>query len=102
MRTVRLFLLGVCAALAGTEPSGAADPYPTRAPRLVVGFPAGGPTDIVARIMAQCLSDRLGQQVIVENRPGAGSNVATQAVIAAPTDGYTLMIISPPHAINAT
>ena len=52
--------------------------------------------------MAQCLSDRLGQQVIVENRPGAGSNVATQAVIAAPTDGYTLMIISPPHAINAT
>jgi len=102
MRTVRLFLLGVCAALAGIEPSGAADPYPTRAPRLVVGFPAGGPTDIVARIMAQCLSDRLGQQVIVENRPGAGSNVATQAVIAAPTDGYTLMIISPPHAINAT
>ena len=80
----------------------AADPYPTRAVRLIVGFPAGGPTDIVARIMAQCLSDRLGQQVIVENRPGAGSNVATQAVIAAPPDGYTLMIISPPHAINAT
>ena len=68
----------------------------------MVGFPAGGPTDIVARIMAQCLSDRLGQQIVVENRPGAGSNVATQAVITSPPDGYTLMIVSPPHAINAT
>ena len=95
----RLLVLGLC--LVAAAPSLAAD-YPTRAVRLVVGFPAGGPTDIVARIMAQCLSERLGQQVIVENRPGAGSNVATQAVIAAPADGYTLMIISPPHAINAT
>src|SRR5262245_34630518 len=80
----------------------AAADYPTRAIRLVVGFPAGGPTDIVARILAQALSERIGQQVIVENRPGAGSNVATQAVIASPPDGYTLMIVSPPHAINAT
>jgi tripartite-type tricarboxylate transporter receptor subunit TctC len=95
----RLLVLGLC--LVAAAPSLAAD-YPARAVRLVVGFPAGGPTDIVARIMAQCLSERLGQQVIVENRPGAGSNVATQAVIAAPADGYTLMIISPPHAINAT
>jgi len=102
MRAARFVLLGLCVALIGVAPSRAADPYPTRAVRLVVGFPAGGPTDIVARIMAQCLSERLGQQVIVENRPGAGSNVATQAVIAAPPDGYTLMIISPPHAINAT
>jgi tripartite-type tricarboxylate transporter receptor subunit TctC len=102
MSIARLFLLGLCVVLIGVAPLRAADPYPTRAVRLIVGFPAGGPTDIVARIMAQCLSDRLGQQVIVENRPGAGSNVATQAVIAAPPDGYTLMIISPPHAINAT
>jgi tripartite-type tricarboxylate transporter receptor subunit TctC len=102
MEAARLFLLGLCVVLTGVAPSRAAHPYPTRAVRLVVGFPAGGPTDIVARIMAQCLSERLGQQVIVENRPGAGSNVATQAVIAAPADGYTLMIISPPHAINAT
>ena len=97
----RRFILGLGLALAGTFPSQAAD-YPARAVRLVVGFPAGGPTDIVARILAQSLSERLGQQFIVENRPGGGSNVATQAVINSPPDGYTLMIVSPPHAINAT
>ena len=97
---VRFLVLGLCLALCG--PSFAADPYPTRAVRLIVGFPAGGPTDIVARIMAQSLSERLGQQIIVENRPGAGSNIATQAVITSPPDGYTLLLVSPPHAINAT
>ena len=96
---VRFLVLGLCLALCG--PSFAADPYPTRAVRLIVGFPAGGPTDIVARIMAQSLSERLGQQIIVENRPGAGSNIATQAVITSPPDGYTLLLVSPPHAINA-
>jgi tripartite-type tricarboxylate transporter receptor subunit TctC len=95
----RLLVLGLC--LVAAAPACAAD-YPTRPLRLIVGFPAGGPTDIVARIVAQSLSERVGQQVIVENRPGAGSNVATQAVIASPPDGYTLMIVSPPHAINAT
>jgi tripartite-type tricarboxylate transporter receptor subunit TctC len=99
---VRLLVLGLCLVLTGAAPSRAADPYPTRAVRLIVGFPAGGPTDIVARIMAQALSERLGQQVIVENRPGGGSNIATQAVINAPADGYTLLLVSPPHAINAT
>ena len=98
--TVRLCVLALCLALA--SPSFAADPYPTRAVRLIVGFPAGGPTDIVARIIAQSLSERLGQQIIVENRPGAGSNIATQAVITSPPDGYTLLLVSPPHAINAT
>ena len=98
--TVRLCVLALC--LAWASPSFAADPYPTRAVRLIVGFPAGGPTDIVARIIAQSLSERLGQQVIVENRPGAGSNIATQAVITSPPDGYTLLLVSPPHAINAT
>jgi tripartite-type tricarboxylate transporter receptor subunit TctC len=100
LAVVRLFVLGLCFALA--SPSFAADPYPTRAVRLIVGFPAGGPTDIVARIIAQSLSERLGQQIIVENRPGAGSNIATQAVITSPPDGYTLLLVSPPHAINAT
>jgi tripartite-type tricarboxylate transporter receptor subunit TctC len=99
---VRLVLLGFWLALAATAPSRAADPYPTRPVRLIVGFPAGGPTDIVARITAQALSERLGQQIVVENRPGAGSNIATQAVITAPPDGYTLLLVSPPHAINAT
>jgi tripartite-type tricarboxylate transporter receptor subunit TctC len=96
----RLLVVAACLA-AGVLPAAAAD-YPVRPIRLIVGFPAGGPTDIVARIVAQALSERIGQQVIVENRPGAGSNVATQAVIASPPDGYTLMIVSPPHAINAT
>jgi tripartite-type tricarboxylate transporter receptor subunit TctC len=100
--TARLVVLGVCLALVGVGPSPAAEPYPTRPVRLIVGFPAGGPTDIVARITAQSLSERLGQQVVVENRPGAGSNIATQAVITAPPDGYTLLLVSPPHAINAT
>lgn len=100
--TARVFALGLCLALVGIAPSLAADPYPTRPVRLIVGFPAGGPTDIVARIVAQSLSERLGQQIIVENRPGAGSNIATQAVITSPPDGYTLLLVSPPHAVNAT
>jgi tripartite-type tricarboxylate transporter receptor subunit TctC len=98
----RLLVIGFWLALVGVAPSQAADPYPTRPVRLIVGFPAGGPTDIVARITAQSLSERLGQQVIVENRPGAGSNIATQAVITSAPDGYTLLLVSPPHAINAT
>jgi tripartite-type tricarboxylate transporter receptor subunit TctC len=100
--TVRIFVLSLGLALAGIASSPAADPYPTRLVRLIVGFPAGGPTDIVARIVAQSLSERLGQQIIVENRPGAGSNIATQAVITSPPDGYTLLLVSPPHAVNAT
>ena len=98
----RRCVLGTCLTLIGVAPSPAADPYPTRAVRLIVGFPAGGPTDIVARIVAQSLSERLGQQIIVENRPGAGSNIATQAVVTSPPDGYTLLLVSPPHAVNAT
>jgi tripartite-type tricarboxylate transporter receptor subunit TctC len=100
MHTARLLILAACLTC-GTLPSHASD-YPTRPVRVIVGFPAGGPTDIVARIIAQSLSERLGQQFIVENRPGAGSNIATQAVITSPPDGYTLLLVSPPHAINAT
>src|SRR5690606_29322251 len=73
-----LSLLTLCL---GAGAAQAADPYPTRPVRLVVGYAAGGPTDIVARVMAQWLTDRLGQQFIVENKPGAGGNVATEAVI---------------------
>jgi tripartite-type tricarboxylate transporter receptor subunit TctC len=79
-----------------------AQSYPTRPVRLVVGFPAGGPADIGARLTAEWLSERLGQQVIVENRAGAATNLATEAVIRAPADGYTLLYSMVSNAINAT
>ena len=76
--------------------------YPSRPIRLIVGFPAGGPTDITARLIAQWLSERLGQQIVIENRGGAGSNIAVEATIGAPPDGYTLLIVGATNAINAT
>jgi tripartite-type tricarboxylate transporter receptor subunit TctC len=81
---------------------GRAQSYPSRPVRLVVGFAAGGSTDIVARLIGQWLSERFGQQFIIENRPGAGTNIATEAVAHSPADGYTLLMVSPSHAINAT
>ena len=71
-----------------------AQAYPTRPVRIIVGFAAGGGADIVARLMGQWLSERLGQQFIIENRPGAGSNIATEAVVRAPPDGYTLLLVN--------
>jgi tripartite-type tricarboxylate transporter receptor subunit TctC len=78
-----------------------AQAYPSRTARIVVGFPAGGATDIQARLMGRWLSDRLGQQFIIENRAGASGNIGTEAVAKAPADGYTLLQIVTPHAINA-
>ena len=78
-----------------------AQAYPSRPARIVVGFAAGGATDIQARLMGQWLSDRLGQQFIVENKPGASGNIGTEAVAKAPADGYTLLQVVTPHAINA-
>jgi tripartite-type tricarboxylate transporter receptor subunit TctC len=82
--------------------SQSAGAYPTRLVRWVVGFPPGGLSDIVARLMAQWLSERLGQPFIIENRPGAASNIATEAVVHAPADGYTLLMVSGGNAINTT
>jgi tripartite-type tricarboxylate transporter receptor subunit TctC len=79
-----------------------AQAYPTRPVRLIVGFPPGGTTDIVARLIGQWLSERLGQQFIIENRPGANTNLAFEAVARAPPDGYTLGSMGPSNAINAT
>jgi tripartite-type tricarboxylate transporter receptor subunit TctC len=79
-----------------------AQSYPTRPVRMIVGFAAGGGTDITARLMGQWLSERLGQQFVIENRPGASGNIATEAVVRAPPDGYTLLAIASSVAINAT
>ena len=79
-----------------------AESYPTRPIHFIVGFPAGGPNDILARLIGQWLSERLGQPVIVEDRPGASSNIATEAVVRAPADGYTLLMVGPANAINAS
>jgi tripartite-type tricarboxylate transporter receptor subunit TctC len=99
----RRLLALTAAALAGV-PSRAvrADAYPSRPVHWIVGFAPGGSTDILARVIGQYLSEKLGQSFIIENRPGAGSNIATEVVVNAPPDGYTLLMISPAHAVNAS
>jgi tripartite-type tricarboxylate transporter receptor subunit TctC len=79
-----------------------AQAYPTRPVHLIVGYAAGGTNDIIARLVGQSLSERLGQQFLIENRPGAGTNIATEAAVNAPADGYTLLLVGPANAINAT
>ncbi len=79
-----------------------AEGYPTRPVRFIVGYPPGGAADITARLMGQWLSDRLGQPFIIENRPGGGTNIATEAVVRADPDGYSLLLIAPANAINAS
>ena len=90
------------AALPAVSRTARAQAYPTRPVRLVVGYPAGGGTDIIARLMGQWLSERLAQPFITENRPGAGSNIAAEAVVRAPPDGYTLLVFNTTAAINTT
>jgi tripartite-type tricarboxylate transporter receptor subunit TctC len=90
------------AALPAVSRFARAQAYPTRPVRIVVGFAPGGGVDIVARLIGQWLSERLGQQFIIENRPGAGTNIATEAVVRAPADGYTLLLVNAANAVNAT
>jgi tripartite-type tricarboxylate transporter receptor subunit TctC len=101
-RRTFLYLTAGAAALPAVSRIARAQAYPTRPVRIIVGFPPAGGADIVARLIGQWLSERLGQQFIVENRPGAGSNIGTEAVVRAPPDGYTLLLVTSPNAINAT
>jgi tripartite-type tricarboxylate transporter receptor subunit TctC len=97
-----LHLAAGAAALPAVSRVARAQAYPARPVRIFVGFAAGGGVDIVARLIGQWLSERLGQPVIIENRPGAGGNIGTEAVVRAPADGYTLLMVGAYNAINAT
>jgi tripartite-type tricarboxylate transporter receptor subunit TctC len=102
IRLGRALVLTILLSWGAATTASAADPYPTRPVRLIVGFAAGGPTDVIARVMAQSLTERLGQQFVVENRPGAGGNVATEAMITSRPDGYTVLVVATANAINIT
>ncbi|WP_315831039.1 tripartite tricarboxylate transporter substrate binding protein [Bradyrhizobium prioriisuperbiae] len=97
---VGLVAMGVAAVLSAG--GAAAQDYPTHPVRWVVGYPAGGATDILARLIGQRLSERLGQQFVIENKPGAGNNIGTEAVVNAEPDGYTILLVNPANAINAS
>ena len=96
-----LHLAAGVAALPAVPGFARAQAYPTRPVRIIVGFPAGGAPDIIARLMGQGLSERLGQQFVIENRPGAASNIGTEMVVKAPPDGYTLLMVVATNTVNA-
>jgi tripartite-type tricarboxylate transporter receptor subunit TctC len=97
-----LRLAAVAAALPAIARIARAQGYPSRPLRLIIGYTPGGSADLTARLVGQWLSERLGQPVVVESRPGAGTNLAAEAVVRAPPDGYTLLLVAPANAINAT
>ena len=97
-----LHLAAGAAALPAASRIAWAQTYPARPVRIVAPFAAGGQSDVLARLMGQWLSEHLAQQFIVEDRPGAGSNIGTEAVVNAPPDGYTLLLVNPANTINAT
>src|SRR5262249_52705359 len=97
-----LQLAASAAALPAVSRIAWAQPYPTRPVRLIAPVAPAGASDITARLMGQWLSERLGQSFVIENRPGGGNNIGTEAVVRAPADGYTLLMAATPNAVNAT
>jgi tripartite-type tricarboxylate transporter receptor subunit TctC len=102
MCTIATGILALGFSAFGSIGSASALDYPTRPVRFIVGYPAGGATDILARLIGQRLSERLGQQFVIENKPGAGNNIGTEAVVNAEPDGYTVLLINPANFINAS
>jgi tripartite-type tricarboxylate transporter receptor subunit TctC len=102
VKFARLLAVGLVGlTLAGISEAAAVD-YPSRPVRWIVSYPPGGTTDILARLIGQYLSEKLGQQFIIENKPGAGNNIGTEAVIHAPPDGYTVLLVNPANGINTS
>src|SRR6185295_11289668 len=91
-----------CGALAQSPPTSSGQAYPNRTIRMVVGFTPGGTTDVIARIVAQKMSENLGRPVVIDNRPGAGANIAAEVAAKSPPDGYTTLAVNPGLAISAT
>ena len=100
-RRIFLHLAAGAAVLPAVSSIATAQAYPARPVRIIVGFPPGGGVDIIARLMGEWLSARLGQPFVIETRPGAATNIATEAVVRAPADGYTLLIVGTTQATNA-
>jgi len=102
LRRTAICLIAIGISAIASIGSAAAADYPTRPVKWIVGYPPGGATDIIARLIGQRLSERLGQQFVIENKPGAGNNIGTEAAINAEPDGYTVLLINPANYINAT
>src|ERR1039457_3644009 len=100
-RLTRFAATVLFAVFGGIGAASAAD-YPVRSVKWIVPYPPGGTTDVLARIIAQWLSEKMGQQFLVENKPGAGNNIGTEAVVTAPPDGYTMLLVNPANGINAS
>ena len=101
IRLCRILALTLLAALAGAGPAFAAD-YPVRPVKWIVPYPPGGTTDVLARIIAVWLTEKMGQAFVIENKPGGGNNIGVEAVVTAPPDGYTMLLVNPANGINAT